>query len=107
MTHGVAVSSAAGGKILLNKATLRLKKGRRYGLCGANGVGKVPCELSRLVFPSLYCSTTACLAMHSTEFRKRYCFADPIAGKGLSADHLRVYFWLQQQPRRLYGCDQH
>ena len=30
-----------GGKILLNKATLRLKKGRRYGLCGANGVGKV------------------------------------------------------------------
>ena len=30
----------AGGKILLNKATLRLKKGRRYGLCGGNGVGK-------------------------------------------------------------------
>lgn len=30
----------AGGKILLNKANLRLKKGRRYGLCGGNGVGK-------------------------------------------------------------------
>ncbi len=38
----LAIVCGAGGKILLNKATLRLKKGRRYGLCGANGVGKVP-----------------------------------------------------------------
>lgn len=30
-----------GGRILLNNATLRLKRGRRYGLCGANGAGKV------------------------------------------------------------------
>ncbi|KAI7836488.1 hypothetical protein COHA_009640 [Chlorella ohadii] len=29
-----------GGRILLNNATLRLKRGRRYGLCGANGAGK-------------------------------------------------------------------
>ena len=29
-----------GGKILLNGARLVLKRGRRYGLCGANGVGK-------------------------------------------------------------------
>ena len=29
-----------GGKILLNGARLILKRGRRYGLCGANGVGK-------------------------------------------------------------------
>ena len=40
----------AGGKILLNKATLRLKKGRRYGLCGANGVGKVPSDLGSFTF---------------------------------------------------------
>jgi len=33
-------SLAYGGKILLNNATLRLKKGRRYGLCGPNGAGK-------------------------------------------------------------------
>lgn len=33
-------SLAYGGKILLNNATLRLVRGRRYGLCGANGVGK-------------------------------------------------------------------
>ena len=30
----------AGGKILLNNATLRLKRGKRYGLCGPNGAGK-------------------------------------------------------------------
>ena len=30
----------AGGKILLNNARLVLKRGRRYGLCGANGSGK-------------------------------------------------------------------
>jgi elongation factor 3 len=33
-------SLAYGGKILLNNATLRLIRGRRYGLCGGNGVGK-------------------------------------------------------------------
>jgi hypothetical protein len=33
-------SLAYGGKILLNNATLRLIRGRRYGLCGANGAGK-------------------------------------------------------------------
>lgn len=31
---------AYGGLILLNNATLRLKRGKRYGLCGPNGVGK-------------------------------------------------------------------
>jgi elongation factor 3 len=30
-------SLAYGGKILLNNATLRLIRGRRYGLCGGNG----------------------------------------------------------------------
>ena len=30
----------SGGKILLNNARLVLKRGRRYGLCGANGAGK-------------------------------------------------------------------
>ena len=33
-------SLAYGAKILLNTATLRLKRGRRYGLCGRNGTGK-------------------------------------------------------------------
>jgi len=33
-------SLAYGGKILLNSARLHLKRGRRYGLCGPNGVGK-------------------------------------------------------------------
>ena len=33
-------SLAYGGKILLTNARLRLQRGRRYGLCGANGVGK-------------------------------------------------------------------
>ena len=33
-------SLAYGGKILLNCARLHLKRGRRYGLCGPNGVGK-------------------------------------------------------------------
>ena len=31
----------AGGRILLKNANLHLVRGRRYGLCGANGVGKV------------------------------------------------------------------
>ena len=34
-------SLAYGAKILLNTATLRLKRGHRYGLCGRNGTGKV------------------------------------------------------------------
>uniref|UniRef100_A0A061R1D1 Elongation factor 3 n=1 Tax=Tetraselmis sp. GSL018 TaxID=582737 RepID=A0A061R1D1_9CHLO len=33
-------SLAYGGKILLNNATLHLKRGQRYGLCGQNGCGK-------------------------------------------------------------------
>ncbi|CDS11682.1 hypothetical protein LRAMOSA03945 [Lichtheimia ramosa] len=33
-------SLAYGAKILLNRTTLKLKRGRRYGLCGANGCGK-------------------------------------------------------------------
>jgi elongation factor 3 len=33
-------SLAYGAKILLNNAKLHLKKNRRYGLCGPNGVGK-------------------------------------------------------------------
>lgn len=33
-------SLAYGGKILLNNARLVLKRGRRYGLCGANGEGR-------------------------------------------------------------------
>jgi elongation factor 3 len=33
-------SLAYGAKILLNTANLRLKRGRRYGLCGKNGTGK-------------------------------------------------------------------
>jgi elongation factor 3 len=33
-------SLAYGAKILLNNATLHLKRGQRYGLCGPNGVGK-------------------------------------------------------------------
>jgi len=33
-------SLAYGAKILLNTATLRLKRGHRYGLCGKNGTGK-------------------------------------------------------------------
>ncbi|KAI9026010.1 hypothetical protein CLU79DRAFT_789632 [Phycomyces nitens] len=33
-------SLAYGAKILLNRTHLRLKRGRRYGLCGANGCGK-------------------------------------------------------------------
>ncbi|KAJ3298427.1 hypothetical protein HK104_010757 [Borealophlyctis nickersoniae] len=33
-------SLAYGTRMLLNKTTLRLKRGHRYGLCGANGAGK-------------------------------------------------------------------
>ena len=33
-------SLAYGALILLNNATLHMKKGKRYGLCGPNGCGK-------------------------------------------------------------------
>lgn len=36
----VDFSLAYGGLMLLNHTTLRLMRGRRYGLCGANGAGK-------------------------------------------------------------------
>ena len=41
-------SLAYGAKILLNTATLHLKRGHRYGLCGRNGSGKVSFSL---IFP--------------------------------------------------------
>jgi elongation factor 3 len=43
-------SLAYGAKILLNTATLRLKRGHRYGLCGRNGSGKVRAYYSVLSF---------------------------------------------------------
>ncbi len=41
-------SLAYGGKILLNNAKLRLKRGKRYGLCGPNGAGKVSSQSALL-----------------------------------------------------------
>jgi hypothetical protein len=44
---------SAGGKILLSNTRLWLKRGRRYGLCGPNGSGKVRCTaccLMQLIF---------------------------------------------------------
>lgn len=35
-----SVSVIAGGKHLLDKAVLRLVRGRKYGLVGRNGIGK-------------------------------------------------------------------
>ena len=35
-----SVTLVAGGKALLDKAILRLSKGRKYGLVGRNGIGK-------------------------------------------------------------------
>lgn len=49
-------SLAYGAKILLNTATLRLKRGRRYGLCGRNGTGKstlMRAINNGLVFPTV------------------------------------------------------
>lgn len=40
LTPSLSPNPHTGGKILLNGARLVLKRGRRYGLCGANGVGK-------------------------------------------------------------------
>lgn len=34
------ISLMAGGKPLLDKATVRLARGRKYGLVGRNGIGK-------------------------------------------------------------------
>ena len=34
------VTLVAGGKPLLDKATVRLARGRKYGLIGRNGIGK-------------------------------------------------------------------
>jgi ATP-binding cassette subfamily F protein 3 len=34
------VTLVAGGKALLDKATVRLARGRKYGLIGRNGIGK-------------------------------------------------------------------
>jgi ATP-binding cassette subfamily F protein 3 len=34
------VTLVAGGKALLDSATLRLTRGRKYGLVGRNGIGK-------------------------------------------------------------------
>lgn len=49
-------SLAYGAKILLNNTRLRLKKGRRYGLCGPNGAGKV-----RLLLSLSKCAPCTCL----------------------------------------------
>lgn len=46
-------SLAYGAKILLNTATLRLKRGHRYGLCGRNGSGKSTLMVRLSPFPCL------------------------------------------------------
>ena len=46
-------SLAYGAKILLNTATLRLKRGHRYGLCGRNGSGK-SVSYTHLTLPTIY-----------------------------------------------------
>ena len=38
--HLPSVTLIAGGKALLDKATVRLARGRKYGLVGRNGIGK-------------------------------------------------------------------
>lgn len=38
--HLPAVTLIAGGKALLDKAVVRLSRGRKYGLVGRNGIGK-------------------------------------------------------------------
>jgi elongation factor 3 len=50
-------SLAYGAKILLNTATLRLKRGHRYGLCGRNGSGKstLMVSLPQNIVPLLIC----------------------------------------------------
>ena len=47
-------SLAYGAKILLNTATLRLKRGHRYGLCGRNGSGKSTLMVSLSVASFLF-----------------------------------------------------
>lgn len=46
-------SLAYGAKILLNTATLRLKRGHRYGLCGRNGSGKSTLMVRILILPNV------------------------------------------------------
>lgn len=38
--HFTNVTLMAGGKALLDKATVRFTRGRKYGLVGRNGIGK-------------------------------------------------------------------
>jgi len=38
--HLPSVTLIVGGKALLDKATVRLARGRKYGLVGRNGIGK-------------------------------------------------------------------
>lgn len=52
-------SLAYGAKILLNNAALRLKRGRRYGLCGPNGVGKVGYAACHMGLQPLSCMWSA------------------------------------------------
>ena len=47
-------SLAYGAKILLNTATLRLKRGHRYGLCGRNGSGKSTLMVRRIFLESYF-----------------------------------------------------
>lgn len=58
-------SLAYGAKILLNNTRLRLKKGRRYGLCGPNGAGKVG-QTSNLTCYARCPLPKCCLPKHAT-----------------------------------------
>jgi elongation factor 3 len=64
-------SLAYGAKILLNTATLRLKRGNRYGLCGKNGTGKstlmraITNGYVRLAAHSLFYSSDNCSSQPS------------------------------------------
>ena len=54
-------ATLAGGKILLNKARLHLKRGRRYGLCGHNGAGKVSLRTAFIQLRAMPC----CVCLHA------------------------------------------
>ena len=56
-------SLAYGAKILLNNTRLRLKKGRRYGLCGPNGAGKVRGQAFRPGALPLACAGRLCAVL--------------------------------------------
>ena len=60
-------SLAYGAKILLNNTRLRLKKGRRYGLCGPNGAGKVRLVAPRCCFPEGFVLMTLGLSQDSVK----------------------------------------